>query len=221
VNFKTEVMAKERLRLPARMKGGGIRRATDTRCPAFLGALLDILPRCVDKAEANGEVTKGVYSEQLTVVIGEGVYNENGHRNTKFMEATEIGPYPKEMQKAWDELRDEAADNYGFQEGFSEEDAREKMGPLAELTPTVIRNKGAAERKTRRRVETFVTKHWTTETDATGVEDARGGERNTQRRRQQEEGDESEDDLDTVLEAVTEVISQTKREAAAARAEGA
>ena len=100
MNFETEVMAKERLRLPARMKGGGIRRATDTRCPAFTGALLDILPRCVDKTETNGEVTKGVYSEQLTAVIGEGSYDEAGHKNTRFLEATGIGPYPMEMLKA-------------------------------------------------------------------------------------------------------------------------
>ena len=126
MNFETEVMAKERLRLPTRMKGRGIRRATDTRCPAFLGAPLDILPRCVDMMEANGEVTKGVYSEQLTAVIGEGAYDEAGHRNTKFLEATGIGPYPMEMQKAWDELREEAADNYGFQEGLSEEEAKKK-----------------------------------------------------------------------------------------------
>ncbi len=54
VNFETEVMAKERLRLPARMKGGGIRRASDSRYPAFLGALLDILPRCVDREDYGG-----------------------------------------------------------------------------------------------------------------------------------------------------------------------
>ncbi len=59
VDFDTEVMARERLRLPARLKGGGIRKAKDTRYPAFLGAILDILPRCVDK-ESNGELTRGV-----------------------------------------------------------------------------------------------------------------------------------------------------------------
>ena len=62
VNFETEMMARERLRLPARMKGGGIKRATVSRYPSFLGALLDILPRCVDMKERNGEVTKGAYS---------------------------------------------------------------------------------------------------------------------------------------------------------------
>ena len=80
-------------------------------------------------------------------MIGEGAYDEDGHRNTHFLEATGIIPYPKEMQKAWDELRDEAGDNYGFHEGFQEEEAREKMGTLAEPTPAMIRNRGAPERK--------------------------------------------------------------------------
>jgi hypothetical protein len=61
VDFDTEVMTKERLMLPARMEGGGIKRTTDNRYPAFLGALLDILPRWVDKKETNGEITKGIY----------------------------------------------------------------------------------------------------------------------------------------------------------------
>ena len=63
VDFDTEVMAKERLRLPARMKGGGIKRATDLRYPAFLGALLDILPICVDRKDSSGEITKGIYAD--------------------------------------------------------------------------------------------------------------------------------------------------------------
>ena len=37
VDFDSEDTARERLRIPARMKGGGIRRATKTRYPAFLG----------------------------------------------------------------------------------------------------------------------------------------------------------------------------------------
>ncbi len=80
VNFDTEVMAKERLRLPARMKGGGIKRTTDLRYPAFLGALLDILPRCVDRKDSSGEIMQGTYSDQLTAVIGEGAFDEAGHR---------------------------------------------------------------------------------------------------------------------------------------------
>ena len=60
------------------------------------------------------------------------------------------------MQEAWDELRDEVADNFGFQEGFQEEEAREEIGPLEELTPAMIRNRGAAKRKKTKRVEALV-----------------------------------------------------------------
>jgi hypothetical protein len=210
-------MAKERLRLPARMKGGGIKREADTRYPTFMGALLDILPRCVDKKESNGEITKGIYSEELTLVIGEGAYDEDGHMNTQFLEATRIGPYPKEMQKAWDELSDEAADNYGFQEGLQEEEAREKTGPLAEPTPAMIRNKGSAERTKARRVEAFVGGRSETATGAAREEGMRREEGVAQQHL--EEGDASEEDMYALMEAVAEAISQTEREAATAQAE--
>ena len=55
VDFDTEEVARERLRLPTRMKGRGIKRTTDTRYPSFLGALLDVLPRCIDRRDENGE----------------------------------------------------------------------------------------------------------------------------------------------------------------------
>jgi hypothetical protein len=85
------------------------------------------LPRCVDRKERNGEITKGTYSDQLTEVVGEGAFDEEGHRNTKFLRSTTVGPYPGEMQTAWGVLRSEAAANYGPLEGFREEEARERM----------------------------------------------------------------------------------------------
>ena len=39
VEFGMDIAATERLRLPARMKGAGIKSAVDTRRPAFWGAL--------------------------------------------------------------------------------------------------------------------------------------------------------------------------------------
>jgi hypothetical protein len=59
VDFDMEAAAIERLRLPARMKGGGIKKATTTRRPAFLGALRDVLPRCIDRKAENGEEMPG------------------------------------------------------------------------------------------------------------------------------------------------------------------
>ncbi len=48
IGFEKGELAEERLRLPTRMKGGGIKKLTDMRRPAFLGALLNSLPRCID-----------------------------------------------------------------------------------------------------------------------------------------------------------------------------
>jgi len=67
VDFDSEDAGRERLRIPARMKGGGIKRATETRYPTFLGALLEVLPRCIDMTEANGENNSGILrAQQLT-----------------------------------------------------------------------------------------------------------------------------------------------------------
>ena len=115
-------MAKERLRLLARVKGGGVKRATDKRYPAFLEAMLDVLPRMIDMEDENGEVTVGVYSRQLTHIIGEGAYNAEGHRNTQFLGATEVGPFPEEMRQAWTRARQEAPENYGMVEGDGQDE---------------------------------------------------------------------------------------------------
>ena len=96
----------------------------------------------MDRNERNGEVTKGTYSDQLTEVVGAGAFDEEGHKNSKFIGSTTIGPYPGEMQAAWDVLRGEAAANYGLEEGWREEEARERMGPLAGQTSARVRNTG-------------------------------------------------------------------------------
>ena len=49
IRLDAEQVAKNILRLPARLKGGGIRNMGDMRRPAFLEALLDVLPRCTDR----------------------------------------------------------------------------------------------------------------------------------------------------------------------------
>ena len=100
VDFDGEEAARETLRIPARMKGGGIRRATETRYPTFLGALLDILQRCIDWTEDNGECIPRYYARQMTEAIGEGAYDSDGHRNALFLNATDVGPYPAECGKA-------------------------------------------------------------------------------------------------------------------------
>jgi len=152
-------------------------------------------------------------------VIGEGAYDEDGHKNSQFLEATGIRPYPWEMQRAWGVLRDEAGDNYGFKGGFQEEEAREKMGPLAEPTPAVIRNRGAAERKKTRRMEAVVAGRSETAAGGAGEEDARREEGDVHQH--QGEGEASEEHMDVLMEAIAEATSHAERKAAAAQAEAA
>ena len=152
VKFETEDLANARLRLPERIKGGGIKRAEDNRYPAFLGAMLDVLPRLIDRKDENGEIAPGVYPVQMKGIIGEGAYDTEGHRNTAFLEARCVGPYLNEVQQAWTTIRNEAIANYGI-EGEEGTEQWVRLGPLTESTPAMARNRGAPERRRDKRVE--------------------------------------------------------------------
>ena len=60
ISFNAKPIAKDRLRLSARLKGEGIRSMPDLRRPAFPGAILDILPRCIDRRGPDGEEMEGI-----------------------------------------------------------------------------------------------------------------------------------------------------------------
>ena len=152
VEFDMDEATLERLRLPARMKGGGIKRAANTRHPEFLGVLLDILPRCIDKKADNGEEMPGYLSEQLTGALGKGAYDANGHKNGKFLEAENIGPFPEATREAWTHIRKEAMENYGLTDISDQEDCG-KLGSLTESTLANAKNMGATNRRRPRRNE--------------------------------------------------------------------
>ena len=99
-NFIVDGVAKDRLRLPARLKGGELLNMTYLRRPAFLGAILDTLWRCIDKnnKEPNGELMKRVYTKPLKVTIGQGAYDAECHRYAGFLQASNMGPFPAAMQ---------------------------------------------------------------------------------------------------------------------------
>ena len=122
MEFKEEDMEEERLRLPTRMKGGGIKKQTDLMRPTFLGALPNILPRCIDITETGVEENKGYYSKQLKIEIGEGAYNHDGHKNARYLESSRLGPYPSTCRHAWEHLRLDAVYNYGLNILSSPED---------------------------------------------------------------------------------------------------
>ncbi len=57
-----------------------------------MGAILDILPRCIDIKDENRCTVKGVFSTQLGFVIGASAYDKVGHVNAKFIQAEDVGP---------------------------------------------------------------------------------------------------------------------------------
>jgi hypothetical protein len=134
IRFYAEHIAKDRMRLPARLKGGGIKRMADLRRPAFLGALLDVLPKCIGRIGPSGEVTEGIHNNILTNAIGRGAYDQNGHKNAGFLAPTDVGPYPSAMQYAWSHTRLDAAHNIGLAL-LSSAEKWGKLGPLASETP--------------------------------------------------------------------------------------
>jgi hypothetical protein len=111
------------------MQGGGIKRAKDNRYPTFMGAMLDVLPRLIDRKDENGKIAPGVYPVEMKGIIGEGAYDKEGHKNTAFMEARRVEPYPYEMQQAWTTIRTEAIANYGL-EGEEGTEQWDRLGPL-------------------------------------------------------------------------------------------
>ena len=148
IRFDEEKVPKDKLRLPGRLKCGGVMSMVDLRNPAFLGAILDVLPRCIDRTGPSGEKTRGVYNATLTEVIGEGAYDQEGHRNARFLQATTVGPFPKALQFAWQFTRLDCAHNRGVNLESAAEDWG-RLGPLATDTLTDFRNREAAERKRR------------------------------------------------------------------------
>jgi len=144
IDFNADDVAKDTLRLPARLKGEGLRIMTNLRRPAFLGAILDILPRCIGRKGPNEKLAKRVYIKQLTNAVGREAYGAEGHRNAGFLQADNLGPFPTAMHNAWQYTRLEAGHNHGLTLASSPEEWG-RLGPLAE--PTAARNREASERK--------------------------------------------------------------------------
>jgi hypothetical protein len=99
-------------------------------------------------------------------------------------------------------MRQEAIENYGIVEG-DDQDEWNRLGPMVEPTRATARNMGAAERKTRRRVEASTTSPWNQRQTEPAAQ--------TQRTEQMEET-QGDEDLDELIEAVAEALSQVERD---------
>ena len=80
-------LAQRRLRLPASLKGGGLRSAAATSPAAYLGALGELLPSFVNHYGREGESVPGVYHQHLGGVIGEASFHAGGGGYETFVES--------------------------------------------------------------------------------------------------------------------------------------
>ena len=125
--FDPDTLPHDRLFLPTRLKGAGLRRADKLRRPAFVGALLDVLPAFIDRVDPEDGSVPGLYHEQLKDLIQEGAYDEGGHRQTHFLSTD--NPYAAALATAWTDLRDATRALRGGNAAATE------LGPLAKPTP--------------------------------------------------------------------------------------
>ena len=164
-----------------------------------------VLPRLIDRKDETGEIAPGVYPVHMKNIMGEGAYDTEGHRNTAFLEAKSVGPYPHEMQQAWAQIRDKAIANYGI-EGEEGTEQWERLGPMVEKTPAMARNRGAAERRRERRVEASMIQ----------PEARQNGSHNgDQGQQDRHEEHAEEEDFDGLMETVAEAVRAAERDAEA------
>ena len=98
---------RRRLRLPARLRGGGLRSHTETAAAAFVGSVNQALPRLIDHTDAAGSLVPGLLPS-LSGVLGAGSFDADnaGTRYAQYLSSGHAGA--AELQRAWDALRDEA-----------------------------------------------------------------------------------------------------------------
>jgi hypothetical protein len=71
-------LAADRLRLPARALGCGLRFSTDTCAAAYIGAFGEVLPTFVDHTSGHGEPVPGVYHDLMAPIIGASSFAPQG-----------------------------------------------------------------------------------------------------------------------------------------------
>jgi hypothetical protein len=99
-------LANARLRLPARMYGGGLRSIADVAAVAFVGTACRTLPRMLPRAGNDDSVVPG-FMPQLMPLLGHGSF-DRGAEVTRF--TTFLGsetPLALALRSAWEGLQAE------------------------------------------------------------------------------------------------------------------
>eukprot|EP00973_Karenia_brevis_P049528 6871684-Karenia_brevis.AAC.1 len=110
----TDVMrdpfALERLRLPARMFGGGFRSSADVAPAAFLGALSRAIPRMLDRVGHQGIIVPG-FLPQLAALLGAGSFDrDNAEVRFAALLRSDVR-LANQLRDTWQGLRAEIGDS--------------------------------------------------------------------------------------------------------------
>ena len=110
VDFESDEVARRRLRLPARRRGGGVRSHIETTAAAFCGAVNQAVPRFIDHTDDAGEVVAG-YFPSLVSVLGAGSFDHGNDaaRYETYLASGHVSA--SEFATAWAALYDRRRDN--------------------------------------------------------------------------------------------------------------
>eukprot|EP00873_Tetraselmis_striata_P004007 jgi/Tetstr1/424271/TSEL_014840.t1 len=108
--------ARNRLHLPTRLKGAGIRRMATVRDAAFIGCMNAILPRFLTRNSGTNTPTHGFFDPPLGSVLGRGSFNatSSARQYDHFLnDAHGSDSYAAEMREAWGRLQAATAGHLG------------------------------------------------------------------------------------------------------------
>ena len=131
---------RRRLRLPARLKGAGVRSHVETTPAAFCGSVNQAVPRLIDYKDEAGELVSGFFPP-LAAVLGAGSF-DSGNEAARYGAFVASGlAIAAEFAAAWDDLRAEAGDRATDEECALFYDASGARGLQRELTFVVERQR--------------------------------------------------------------------------------
>eukprot|EP00873_Tetraselmis_striata_P027736 jgi/Tetstr1/448000/TSEL_035302.t1 len=130
--------ARNRLHLPTRLKGVGIRRMATVRDAAFIGCMNAILPRFLTRNSGTNTPTHGYFDPQLGSVLGRGSFNatSSARQYDHFLnDAHGSDSYAAEMREAWGCLQAATACHLGDADARQmEQEVEAASGSQKELT---------------------------------------------------------------------------------------
>ena len=136
VDFTGNEIERRRLRLPARLRGGGVRSHVETTAAAFCGAVNQAVPRFIDRTDDAGEFVAGFFPS-LASVLGAGSF-DHGSEATRYATYLASGyASATELATAWAALRAEAPEGVADETCSLFYGAEGARGSQRELTSVV------------------------------------------------------------------------------------